>query len=229
MIIIYGGAFFLVIVIAIFSALVLGGIKITIINALIALVVAAFLTYRVTNYRKDIEKRRFMFNFMEYFILNFDIQKTVEATLTTIYPLLDVKKSRVYLTMNEDGMLLLEKLRLTFAHQYYESFLEMVKLINEHGGEMLKVAEVLLFSISNSETQLIKLTRIDNAYLIKFIFNWFFIMLVAIVFRLALDGFLKFETLPLIYVAGMEVFIAIFLTSIVLVFENRIRRTRRVS
>lgn len=92
MIIIYGGAFFLVIVIAIFSALVLGGIKITIINALIALVVAAFLTYRVTNYRKDIEKRRFMFNFMEYFILNFDIQKTVEATLTTIYPLLDVKK-----------------------------------------------------------------------------------------------------------------------------------------
>ena len=77
--------------------------------------------------------------------------------------------------MNEDGMLLLEKLRLTFAHQYYESFLEMVKLINEHGGEMLKVAEVLLFSISNSETQLIKLTRIDNAYLIKFIFNWFFI------------------------------------------------------
>lgn len=56
MIIIYGGAFFLVIVIAIFSALVLGGIKITIINALIALVVAAFLTYRVTNYRKDIEK-----------------------------------------------------------------------------------------------------------------------------------------------------------------------------
>lgn len=81
------------------------------------------------------------------------------------------------------------KLRLTFAHQYYESFLEMVKLINEHGGEMLKVAEVLLFSISNSETQLIKLTRIDNAYLIKFIFNWFFIMLVAIVFRLALDGF----------------------------------------
>ena len=172
MIIIYGGAFFLVIVIAIFSALVLGGIKITIINALIALVVAAFLTYRVTNYRKDIEKRRFMFNFMEYFILNFDIQKTVEATLTTIYPLLEVKKSRVYLTMNEDGMLLLEKLRLTFAHQYYESFLEMVKLINEHGGEMLKVAEVLLFSISNSETQLIKLTRIDNAYLIKFIFNF---------------------------------------------------------
>ncbi|OQC11508.1 MAG: hypothetical protein BWX74_00085 [Tenericutes bacterium ADurb.Bin087] len=229
MIIVYTGAFVLVLVISVFSALVLGGIKITIINALITLVLSFYLLYRVINYHKEIIKRRFMFSFMEYFILNFDIQKTVEATLTTIYPLLDPKGVKAYLTMTEDGSLLLEKLRLTFAHQYYESFLEMVNLINDHGGEMLKVAEVLLFSISNSETQLIKLTRIDNAYLIKFVFNWFFIMLVAVVFRLALDGFLSFESLPLLYIAGMELFMAIFLISIVLVLENRIRRTRRVS
>ena len=104
----------------------------------------------------------------------------------------------------------------------------MVNLISEHGGEMLKVAEVLLFSISNSETQLVKLVRIDNAYLIKFIFNWFFIMLVAVVFRLALAGFLSFASLPFTYVAGMELFLVIFLASIILVLENRIRRARRV-
>jgi len=227
-IIISGGAFILVIIIAVFSMLVLGGIEIIIINTLGALFAGIYVTFRLINYRKEIEKRRFMFNFMEFFILNFDIQKTVEATLTTIYPLLNPKGVKAYLTMNEDGILLLEKLRITFAHQYYESFLEMVNLISEHGGEMLKVAEVLLFSISNSETQLVKLVRIDNAYLIKFIFNWFFIMLVAVVFRLALAGFLSFASLPFTYVAGMELFLVIFLASIILVLENRIRRARRV-
>lgn len=229
MIIISGGAFILVIIIAVFSMLVLGGIEIIIINTLVALFAGIYVTFRLLNYRKEIEKRRFMFSFMEFFILNFDIQKTVEATLTTIYPLLNPQGVKAYLTMNEDGILLLEKLRITFAHQYYESFLEMVNLINEHGGEMLKVAEVLLFSISNSETQLVKLVRIDNAYLIKFIFNWFFIMLVAVVFRLALAGFLSFAILPFTYVAGMELFLVIFLASIILVLENRIRRARRVS
>lgn len=229
MIAIYIGAFSLVLVVTIFSLLVLGAFKMALVNVAITILVVLFLLYRIKKYRDEVIKRRFMFNFIEYFILNFDMQKSVEATLLTIYPLLDNAAVKKYLKADEDGILLLEKLRLTFAHQYYESFLEMVNLILEQGGEMLKAAEVLLFSISNSETQLIKLTRIDNAYLIKFIFNWFFIMLVAVVFRLSLDGFLNFSELPFIYIAGMEVFLFVLLISLVLVFENRIRRARRVS
>lgn len=230
MIIGYLGVLFLVLIISLFSYFILVIKTYLIINIVASILVSVYLIIRFNAYQNNLKKKRFMYVFIELFVLNFDVQKSVEATLNTLFPLLNEKWQRVYVAKRKsEGILFLEQLRSYFAHHYYESFLDMINLINERGGDIMRVSEVLLFSISNSEAQLIKLTRIDNAFLLKFSFNWVFIMLIAFIFRFALSGILDFSNASLPYLLGMEAFLAVFLVSLALVVENRIRRARYVS
>lgn len=220
---------FLALVMSAFSYFVFNDWQLFSVNIAVTIVFILYLNIRFTVFYKANERRQLMYNFIELFILNYDIQKSVDGTLSGIYPLLPPKAlRRMSKGKKEEGMMFLESLRAYFGHNYYESFIDAVTLINERGGEIMKITEVLLFSISNSEAQSVKLTRIDNSYLIKFVFNWLFTMLVAIIFRFSLTGTLNFDVLPPVYIMGMELFLAIFLVSLALVVENRIRRATSV-
>lgn len=213
-----------------YSYFILGALLYTFINVGFATLIFLFIFWRMYTFQKTLQRNRFMYSFIELFVLNFDIQKSVDATLNVIYPLFAIKEQKQLTIMqNSDGFNLLENLKVHFNHYYYDSFYEMLGVVNERGGELMKVSEVLLYSISNSEAQILKLERIDNTFIIKFLFNWIFIMLVAFIFRFALTNILNFTNLSLIYIVGHELFLATFLISTLLVFENRVRRRKYVT
>ena len=209
--------------------LIFGFGKLFLINALISLSVIVYVNMRFKRHVERGEKVNFLFAFIELFILNYDVQKSVDGALNVLYPLLEVKAQKLFTKLGKDGdgTQLLQNLRSYFSHHYYESFIDIVSVVTTRGGEIIKASEVLLYSISQSEARILKLQRIDTAYLIKFTFSWLFIMVVGVVFRFALNGFLNFNEMPLIYVMGNEVFLGVFLLSFVLVIENTIRSGKR--
>lgn len=216
--------------IAIYTYFILGSLIYLAINVTLALLVAIYIIVRMHNYLMALNRKRFMFSFIELFILNFDVQKSANATLNVIYPLFQInEQKKLNVLQKEDGYSLLENLKVYFNHHYYDSFFDIYGVVSERGGQMMKVSEVLLYSISNSEAQILKLTRIDTTFLIKFLFNWLFIMIVALIFRFALVGIIDFTNLSLIYIAGHELFLLVFTLSIILVIENRVRRSNNVS
>ncbi len=218
----------LVIVASGYTYLVLNSWPYTLINFGVFLVSGLFINFRYIMFSKRVARKQFMFTFIELFILNYDVQKSVEATLNVIYPLLDTKAQKLFTPLRQkyEGLLLLEALRTFFAHQYYESFLDIVVLINERGGEIMKVSAVLLYSIAQSEARMVKMRRIDITSLIKYLFNYIFIMIVGVVFRYALDGFMNFTNIPQIYIIGNELLLAVLLISLTLLIENTIRREK---
>lgn len=216
--------------IAIFSYLMLSLFNYVVINLTVSVCIDIYFLLRFSFYFDYLKKRILMFTFIELFTLNFDVQKTIPATLGVVIPLLSVADQRMLTAKRQnEGMVYLEGLTTFFAHHYYESFLSAIKLVSERGGDIMQVSEILLFSLANSQAQLVKIKRIDNTYLVKFIFNWLFIFAVGILFRFALDGFLAFSNPPLTYILGIEIFIGVFLVSLVLVTENRIRRIKNVT
>lgn len=230
MIILSLGGIIMILVVGAYSFFILGSLLYTMINIGFATLVFLFIFWRMASDLSRLERERFMFSFIELFVLNFDIQKSVDATLNVIYPLFTLKEQkRLGIMQKRDGFTLLENLKVYFNNHYYDSFYEMLSVVGERGGELMKVSEVLLYSISNSEAQILKLRRIDNTFLIKFLFNWIFIMIVAFIFRFALNNLLNFTNLSLIYLIGHELFLATFLISMLLVFENRIRRRKNVT
>lgn len=213
-----------------FSYLMFGWSSYITLNLTISFLASVYVLLRLFYYIEYLKKKMLMFSFIELFLLNFDIQKTIPATLSVVFPLLSIADQKVLNNKRKtEGVLFLESLSSFFAHTYYESFLGAVNLVNERGGDIMQVSEILLFSIANSQAQLLKINRIDNSYIIKFIFNWLFIFAVGLLFRFALDGFLLFQHPPLTFIIGIEVFIMLFLMSVILVIENRIRRIKHVT
>lgn len=221
---------FLVILIGGYSYLVLGSLFYVMINSAITLLFAIYLAVRLYYYQNLIARKRFMFSFIELFILNFDVQKSIEATIAIIFPLFSESEQKTLNRLQKgDGLSLVEQLKLYFNDYYYESFFDMLMVVVDRGGAFIKVSEVLLYTISDSEAQLIKLNRIDNTYLIKFVFNWFFIMAVAVIFRFALNDTINLNNLDLTYLIGNELFMGTFLLSLTLLIENRLRRSKNVT
>lgn len=213
-----------------FSYLMLSIFNYVVINLTVSICIAIYFLLRFSYYFDYLKRRMLMFTFIELFTLNFDIQKTIPATIGVVMPLLNASDQRMLTAKRQsEGMVFLESLRPFFMHHYYESFLSAIRIVSERGGDMMLVSEILLFSLANSQAQLIKIRRIDNTYLVKFIFNWFFIFAVGLLFRFALDGFLSFSDPPLTYILGIELFVGVFLASLILVIENRIRRIKHVT
>lgn len=224
------GLFLFSLMIGLFS-LYMGGLNVYFyVNTLIIIGFDIYLYVRLKKYGALITKKRLMYSFIEYFILNFDIQNTVEATVIIVLTLFDEKaKTLIEKNKRDEGLNLLENLRSFFSHQYYESFLESVNLVVERGGELIKTCEILLYTISNSEAQIQKITRIDNTYFFKFIFHWFFIFIVGVIFRFSLDYTISKAPPAASYLLGIESFILVFVISLGLVVENRLRRIHHVS
>lgn len=220
---------FITLLVGSFTFLLFGVHLLIAVNLGLSVLFALFINLRYQTHQQRRAKTEFLFSFIELFILNYDIQKSVDGVLTVLYPLLDPKAQKLFAKVrkNHDGMNLLNELRTYFSHHYYESFLDIVTVISERGGDIIKVSEVLLYSISQSEGRMTKLGRIDTTYLVKFTFSWLFIMVVAVVFRFALDGFMNFTNFPLIYIAGQELFLAMMLFSFILVIENTVRSGKR--
>lgn len=220
----------LFLLISIYSYLVLGVNMYLLANAASSLLFSVYLAFRLYRYHIFLERKRFMFTFIELFILNFDVQKSIEPTISIIMSLFSPKEQKTLNKLQKgDGLALLEQLKFYFDDHYYESFFDMLMLVIERGGSLIKVSEVLLYTIADSEAQITKLMRIDNSYLIKFIFNWLFIMAVAVIFRFALNDTLDMTKLDLTYLIGNEIFMATFMTSVTLLVENRLRRSKNVT
>lgn len=193
---------------------------------LLTLVVLIYLYFRFDQFSKKEQRKNFMFALIELFILNFDVQKSVDATLPIVFPLLPVNKDKKYLTIQKDstGINFLEALRTYFVHHYYESFIDLVKVVTERGGNIIKVSEVLLSSLSESESRSLKIRRLNESFLVKFIFSWTFIMIIGVVFRYALAGFIAFDDPPLIYISGNLIFVIVYLLGLILLIESIIRK-----
>lgn len=193
---------------------------------LLTLVVLIYLYFRFIQFHQKQSRKNFMFALIELFILNFDVQKSVDATLPIIFPLLPVNKDKKYLAIQKElsGFNFLEGLRTYFVHHYYESFIDLVKVVTERGGNIIKVSEVLLASLSESESRSLKIRRLNESFLIKFIFSWIFIMVIGVVFRYALAGFIVFDNLPLIYITGNFIFVTAYLLGLILLSETIIRK-----
>lgn len=212
-----------------YTVLLFGFGKLFLINSLLTMSVIIYVNFRFKKHVERGEKVNFLFSFIELFILNYDVQKSIDGALSVVVPLLDAKAQKLFAKLGKDGdgTMLLQNLRSYFSHHYYESFIDIVNVVTTRGGEIMKASEVLLYSISQSEARILKLQRIDTAYLIKFTFSWVFIMIIGVVFRFALNGFLNFNDIPFIYIVGNEAFIAVFLVSFILVIENTIRSGKR--
>ena len=61
---------------------------------LLTLVVLIYLYFRFDQFSKKEQRKNFMFALIELFILNFDVQKSVDATLPIVFPLLPVNKDK---------------------------------------------------------------------------------------------------------------------------------------
>ncbi len=217
------------VIIPLYIYLTLQDLKYFLIVLLITVLVLVYLYWRFNEFDKKQRRKNFMFALIELFILNFDVQKSVDATLPTIFPLLPSNKEKKYLAIQKEfsGINFLEQLRSYFVHHYYESFIDLVKVVTERGGNIIKVSEVLLAALSENESRSLKLKRLNDSFLVKFSFSWIFIMVIGIVFRYALAAFLSFDNLPIIYISGNLIFVAVYLFGLTILLESIVRKGTR--
>lgn len=213
-----------------FSYLVINNPQIILINAVISIIFCCFIGYIIWRYLSQKQRHLKMFDFIELIIFNLNVQKTIEATFVVIEPLLDLELQKKFNNLNEDNVLnKLNQLSKYFKHHYYDSFCELLNVTLERGGNVLKTSEVLLTSIRGTRAHLNNLTTIDNNYLAKFCVNWIFIMIVVLAFKKALNNVFEYMTTNTFFVVGIEIFLVIFLISIFLVINNRVRTSKNVN
>lgn len=217
------------ILIAVFSLVVFNNTFILLLNLLILTFFVVLGYYRFWKYYYRQQQIIQMSYFIEYIVLNYSVQKTIDATLLIVLPLLDKKLSaRINKVKNVNGLETLSVLQTYFDHSYYDTFIELVSLIETKGGEILKAGEVLLATITQSRSQLQKLRQIDNRYFIKYVVHWIFIMFIVISFRYSLVSLSANLLTSSSYILGIEAFLFVMAISIFLVLENRYRRAKNV-
>lgn len=221
---------FLVFFIVLYSFLIYGVSIFVLVNFLFVLAIISFIVWREFTFINRNQKLLSMFGLIEIIILNLNVQKTIEGAFNVIKPLLDEKTRKKITTYNEsESSVIIEELRIYFAHQYYDSFLDLLIMYEKRGGDIIKMSEVLLHRIDGARGTLNALAKIDTRYIIKFISNWLFIFAVSIVFRFSLTSMFAQINKNVFFIVGNELLVVLKLGSLFFVNENKIRRSLNVS
>ncbi len=221
---------FLVVFITVYSFLIYGISFYIIVNFVFVLAFIVVIAWREFAFINQNQKLMSMFSFIEIVILNLNVQKTIDGAFSVIKPLLNEKlQTKIAAFKQSESTVIIQELGVYFAHQYYDSFLDLLMIYEKRGGDIIRMSEVLLHRIDGARATLNALAKIDQRYVIKFISNWLFIFTVSVVFRFSLSNIFAQINENVFFIVGNELLIVLKLTSLFFVNENKMRRSLNVS
>lgn len=141
-------------------------------------------------YQKEISLYRSCFNFINNFIINLSIKETPLGAFNSTYEIMDddFKKEVDQLnTLNE--LEKLEYLKEYYRFHIYELFIDIVRIYEDRGGNILLLSDNLLKEAREQESFLNQNQSLNTRKSVEFITLWGFSLLILGVLRFALKDF----------------------------------------
>lgn len=184
-----------------------------ILGFLVAVVFALyFLTFgakRFKKWKKEVEDHHLCFNFINSFIISINIKKTLSGAFESNAILMEQSSILELDSISHlDAMQKIEYLEKHFKFHIYKLFVEIIKLYDEQGGDILKMSDNLIKTTRREEEYVISIAQKSKRKLFEIIILWMFTFLILLFVRFGLGNFFVSVTSNPLFTVAIGFFFA---------------------
>lgn len=181
------------------------------------IILILFVDKTISNFLKKENKVRECVMFINNFIITLSINRSISSTYNIIQESFSKSlKNQVKMLTHlseEEQVFYLEKY---FNLNIYQIFLNLLKQYIYNGGDILKIAQILLFDVRTIEENLDTHISILVKKIAEFLSLWGMSFLIVIIIKLSLNSFLGEVLTSNIFIYGLSAFFALFFINIVI-------------
>ncbi len=161
------------------------------------------------------------YHFLNNFIISLSIKKSIKGALESTVgsmPNQFIEMFESLENMSDDGKL--DYLSTYFYFHVYQLFLQIVKLWEEEGGDILQMSKYLISEIRNNEEYITKSDSLWKSKNVEIAILWAFCAFIVVVLRFSLKDFYASIQTQTIFIASIIVLMLFILFSIFLLLQR---------
>ncbi|MCD8209219.1 MAG: hypothetical protein LUC31_00100 [Coprobacillus sp.] len=179
-----------------------------------------------TNITKRYQKIHFVYNFVNNVVTSISVYKNVDVSVDKTLENIDLTPYREIGDMSSmSGSDKLRYLTSYFSLPIYDTFMNIIDLYIENGGDILEMTEHLLAQLKDIEGESISVKTFDRSKSISIGILWIVALVIPVFIRFALSDFFASLCSSAIYVVGIAV-IYLFLLLTIEMITSRISHQR---
>ncbi len=176
---------------------------------------------RIKKWKSDIDRYHFCYNLINTLIISINIKKTISGAFESTEILISENKEIDLDSFKHfDVIQKIEYLEKYFPFKIYKLFIEVIKLYEEQGGDILKMSDNLIKATKREEDYLIAVSEKSKRKLFEISLLWLFTFLILIFVRFGLANFFASVIAKPFFLASIAVFFFFVLVSVEFIFRN---------
>ena len=176
---------------------------------------------KIKKWKSDIDRYHLCYNFINTLIISINIKKTISGAFESTEILIS-ENNEIDLDSFKhlDVIQKIEYLEKYFPFKIYKLFIEVIKLYEEQGGDILKMSDNLIKATKREEDYVIAVSEKSKRKLFEISLLWLFTFLILIFVRFGLANFFASVIAKPFFLASIAVFFLFVLVSVEFIFRN---------
>lgn len=176
---------------------------------------------RIKKWKSDIDRYHLCYNLINTLIISINIKKTISGAFESTEILISENKEIDLDSFKHfDVIQKIEYLEKYFPFKIYKLFIEVIKLYEEQGGDILKMSDNLIKATKREEDYVIAVSEKSKRKLFEISLLWLFTFLILIFVRFGLANFFASVIAKPFFLASIAVFFLFVLVSVEFIFRN---------
>lgn len=175
----------------------------------------------IKKWKSEVKNHHLCFNFINSFIISLNIKKTLSGAFESNAILMNQNSEfELDSIANLTTMQKIEYLEKHFQFHIYKLFVEIIKLYDEQGGDILEMSDNLIKTTRREEEYVISIAQKSKRKLFEIVLLWVFTFLILLFVRFGLGNFFVSVTSNPFFTAAIGFFFAFNLLANEILFRT---------
>ena len=172
---------------------------------------------QINKFQQNVHRYHQFYQFINTFIISLNVKGSLTSALESAYETSDEGTKEILDSIKE----LNEEEKISYLNKYfkfdlYNLFVDVIKIWNEEGGDILMMSRYLLDQARYKEEYIINCQSLNRSKTVEFVILWSIALIILTALRFALSQFFTIITSTLFYQIAVVVLLLFVLFSIFL-------------